>query len=68
MKLLLEICYNFTGKDLPEAIEGPHKELCGLEQGWFVRVLGWNAGALVGYEEEEGKASVCKSRVLEIVG
>ena len=68
LTLLLEIYYDFTCQDLPPAIEDGHEEFFGPEQGWFVRILSWEAGAL-GQEDDEEKAgvvSLLKTRVLEI--
>ncbi|KAF7370763.1 Importin N-terminal domain-containing protein [Mycena sanguinolenta] len=46
MALLMEIFYDFTCQDLPPALEDAHAEFFSPPEGWFQKLLAWNAPGL----------------------
>ncbi|KAJ6518618.1 CAS/CSE protein [Mycena sanguinolenta] len=46
MVLLMEIFYDFTCQDLPPALEDAHAEFFSPPEGWFQKLLAWNAPGL----------------------
>ncbi|KAJ6474605.1 CAS/CSE protein [Mycena vitilis] len=68
MALLMEIFYDFTCQDLPPAIEDAHAEFFSPPDGWFHKLLRWNAPGLAVDPEETTPSlpSQVKTGILQI--